>query len=58
MDTMSLTVLAGGRNANTVMSPQDQFDTIDFTENEIRKLDGFPLLKRLKCLMMNNNRIV
>ncbi|KAF0305817.1 U2 small nuclear ribonucleoprotein A' [Amphibalanus amphitrite] len=36
----------------------DQFDTIDFSENEIRKLDGFPLLKRLKCLMMNNNRIV
>lgn len=36
----------------------DQFDTIDFSENEIRKLDGFPLLKRLKCLMLNNNRIV
>ncbi|XP_051568141.1 U2 small nuclear ribonucleoprotein A' [Myxocyprinus asiaticus] len=35
----------------------DQFDTIDFSENEIRKLDGFPLLKRLKTLMMNNNRI-
>ncbi|XP_037078375.1 LOW QUALITY PROTEIN: U2 small nuclear ribonucleoprotein A'-like [Pollicipes pollicipes] len=36
----------------------DQFDTIDFSDNEIRKLDGFPLLKRLKSLMMNNNRIV
>lgn len=36
----------------------DQFDTIDFSENDIRKLDGFPLLKRLKCLLMNNNRIV
>ncbi|XP_048829609.1 U2 small nuclear ribonucleoprotein A' [Brienomyrus brachyistius] len=35
----------------------DQFDTIDFSENEIRKLDGFPLLKRLKTLLMNNNRI-
>lgn len=35
----------------------DQFDTIDFSDNEIRKLDGFPLLKRLKTLMMNNNRI-
>ncbi|XP_076056443.1 small nuclear ribonucleoprotein polypeptide A'-like U2A isoform X2 [Oratosquilla oratoria] len=36
----------------------DQFDTIDFSENDIRKLDGFPLLKRLKTLLMNNNRIV
>ncbi|CAE1289418.1 SNRPA1 [Acanthosepion pharaonis] len=36
----------------------DQFDTIDFSDNEIRKLDGFPLLKRLKCLLMSNNRIV
>ncbi|CAH0555506.1 unnamed protein product [Brassicogethes aeneus] len=36
----------------------DQFDTIDFSENDIRKLDGFPYLKRLKCLLLNNNRIV
>lgn len=36
----------------------DQFDTIDFSENDIRKLDGFPYLKRLKCLLMNNNRIM
>ncbi|CAH1986119.1 unnamed protein product [Acanthoscelides obtectus] len=36
----------------------DQFDTIDFSDNDIRKLDGFPYLKRLKCLLMNNNRIV
>uniref|UniRef100_A0A7M4FMW2 Small nuclear ribonucleoprotein polypeptide A' n=1 Tax=Crocodylus porosus TaxID=8502 RepID=A0A7M4FMW2_CROPO len=35
----------------------DQFDAIDFSDNEIRKLDGFPLLKRLKTLLMNNNRI-
>ncbi|KAK5612394.1 U2 small nuclear ribonucleoprotein A' [Crenichthys baileyi] len=35
----------------------DQFDTIDFSDNEVRKLDGFPLLKRLKALLMNNNRI-
>uniref|UniRef100_A0A9J7YN16 Small nuclear ribonucleoprotein polypeptide A' n=2 Tax=Cyprinus carpio TaxID=7962 RepID=A0A9J7YN16_CYPCA len=35
----------------------DQFDTIDLSDNEIRKLDGFPLLKRLKTLLMNNNRI-
>ena len=36
----------------------DQFDTIDLSDNEIRKLDGFPLLRRLKCLMINNNRVV
>lgn len=36
----------------------DQFDTIDMSDNEIRKVDGFPLLKRLKCLLLNNNRIV
>uniref|UniRef100_A0A4W3HPD5 Small nuclear ribonucleoprotein polypeptide A' n=1 Tax=Callorhinchus milii TaxID=7868 RepID=A0A4W3HPD5_CALMI len=35
----------------------DQFDTIDFSDNEIRKLDGFPLLKRLKTLLVNNNRL-
>ncbi|XP_058831632.1 probable U2 small nuclear ribonucleoprotein A' isoform X1 [Topomyia yanbarensis] len=36
----------------------DQFDTFDFSDNDIRKLDGFPHLPRLKCLLMNNNRIV
>ena len=35
----------------------DQFDAIDFSNNEIRKLDGFPLLRRLKTLLVNNNRI-
>ncbi|CAL1541396.1 unnamed protein product [Lymnaea stagnalis] len=36
----------------------DQFDTIDFTDNDIRKLDKFPLLKRLKHILLSNNRIV
>uniref|UniRef100_U5EHD7 Probable U2 small nuclear ribonucleoprotein A' n=1 Tax=Corethrella appendiculata TaxID=1370023 RepID=U5EHD7_9DIPT len=36
----------------------DQFDTVDFSDNDIRKLDGFPYLQRLKCLLFNNNRIV
>lgn len=36
----------------------DQFDTIDFSDNDLRKLDGFPYLARLKCLLLNNNRIV
>ncbi|CAL9701302.1 unnamed protein product [Knipowitschia caucasica] len=35
----------------------DQFDTIDFSDNEVRKVDGFPLLRRLKSLLLNNNRI-
>lgn len=35
----------------------DQFDTIDFSDNDIRKLEGFPLLKRLKTLLLNNNRL-
>lgn len=36
----------------------DQFDTFDLSENDIRKLDGFPLLKRLKCILLNSNRVV
>ena len=37
--------------------PQDQFDTIDFSDNEIRKLEGFPLLQRLKSILMSNNKV-
>jgi U2 small nuclear ribonucleoprotein A' len=36
----------------------DQFDTVDFTDNDIRKIDKFPLLKRLKHVLLSNNRIV
>lgn len=35
----------------------DQFDTIDLSDNEIRKLDGFPMLKRLKSLILTNNKV-
>ena len=35
----------------------DQFDTIDFSDNDLRKLEGFPLLPRIKSLHFNNNRI-
>ncbi|XP_076371378.1 U2 small nuclear ribonucleoprotein A'-like isoform X2 [Tachypleus tridentatus] len=35
----------------------DQFDTIDLSDNDIRKIDGFPLLRRLKTLLISNNRI-
>lgn len=36
---------------------KDQFDTIDLTDNDIRVLGNFPLLKRLKSLFISNNRI-
>jgi len=36
---------------------QDQFDTLELSDNDIRKVDGFPLLRRLKCLILNNNRV-
>jgi len=36
---------------------QDQYDTIDFTDNEIGKLENFPLLPRLHSLFFNNNHI-
>lgn len=36
---------------------QDQFDTIDLSDNEIVKLENFPYLNRLGTLLLNNNRI-
>lgn len=35
----------------------DQFDTLDFSDNDLRKLGGFPYLARIKQLLLNNNRI-
>ena len=35
----------------------DQFDTIDFSDNEVRKVDNIPYLPRIKTLLFNNNRI-
>jgi len=36
---------------------QDQFDCIDLSDNEITKLENFPLLNRLRTLFFNTNRI-
>lgn len=36
---------------------QDQFDVIDFTDNEIRILDNFPKMKRLSTILMSNNYV-
>ncbi|CAH8386029.1 unnamed protein product [Eruca vesicaria subsp. sativa] len=35
---------------------EDQFDTINLSDNEIVKLENFPLLNRLGTLIINNNR--
>ena len=31
---------------------EDQFDAIDFSDNEITQLDNFPMLKRLQTIMV------
>jgi len=38
-------------------STEDQFDTLNFCDNELSKLDNFPNLIRLKTLLCCNNRI-
>jgi len=35
----------------------DQFDCIDLSDNDIKKMENFPLLRRLRMLILNNNRI-
>lgn len=35
----------------------NQFDCFDLSDNSIGKLDNLPLLPRLKCLLLSNNRI-
>lgn len=36
---------------------ENQFDSIDVSDNAVALLDGFPTLRRLRCLFANNNRI-
>jgi U2 small nuclear ribonucleoprotein A' len=36
---------------------EDRYETIDLSDNEISKIEGFPLLQRLTCLIFNNNKI-
>lgn len=36
---------------------QNQFDSIDLSDNAIARLEGFPKLLRLKVLHLNNNRV-
>lgn len=35
----------------------DQYEAIDLSDNEVAKLDNFPLLTRLQNLLLHNNRI-
>jgi len=35
----------------------DQFNTIDLSDNELLTIDNLPLLKRLTALLLNNNRV-
>eukprot|EP01095_Lingulamoeba_sp_RSL-Kostka_P009111 TRINITY_DN311_c1_g1_i1.p1 TRINITY_DN311_c1_g1~~TRINITY_DN311_c1_g1_i1.p1 ORF type:complete len:246 (-),score=70.51 TRINITY_DN311_c1_g1_i1:98-835(-) len=37
---------------------EDQYDTLDFSNNDISKLENFPLLKRLHTILLNTNKIV
>ncbi|CAI5743509.1 unnamed protein product [Hyaloperonospora brassicae] len=37
---------------------QDGFDCIDLSDNEIKKLENFPRLRRLRMLLLHNNHVV
>ena len=36
---------------------QNQFDSLDLSDNVITRIEGFPKLPRLKTLLLNNNRV-
>ncbi|KAG6976994.1 hypothetical protein JG688_00000809 [Phytophthora aleatoria] len=36
---------------------QDGFDCIDFSDNEIKKIENFPRLRRLRMLLLHNNQV-
>lgn len=42
---------------HTFCPTQDQFDALDFTDNAIQRLDNFPLLTKLKTLLLGANQI-
>lgn len=51
---LPLTLLVFGRRKQVT---QDQFDAMDFSDNEIKKLDNFPRYKRLSSLLLCNNHV-
>lgn len=36
---------------------EDQYQCLDFSDNEIVTIENFPLLKQLQSLLLSNNRI-
>eukprot|EP00128_Syssomonas_multiformis_P006564 Colp12_sorted_trinity150504_noHs@30536 len=36
---------------------QDAFDIIDFSDNDVKRLEGFPLMRRLRKIFICNNRL-
>jgi len=40
-----------------LVATEDRFDTLNLCDNELTKLDNFPLLPRLKTLLVCNNRV-
>ena len=36
---------------------EDQFDCLDFSNNDIKKVDNFPVMKKVSTLLFHNNRI-
>jgi len=36
---------------------EDQYDVIDFSDNDITRLENFPLLPRITTILLNNNRV-
>eukprot|EP00457_Paulinella_chromatophora_P010410 gb/GEZN01010510.1/.p1 GENE.gb/GEZN01010510.1/~~gb/GEZN01010510.1/.p1 ORF type:complete len:253 (-),score=49.14 gb/GEZN01010510.1/:433-1191(-) len=50
------------RNFNIVKienlgATEDNYETIDLSDNQIAKLENFPLLKRMQSVLLNNNRV-
>ncbi len=37
---------------------QNQFDSLELSDNVIVRLEGFPKLPRLKTLLLSNNRVM
>ncbi|KAK8803209.1 hypothetical protein WA158_000903 [Blastocystis sp. Blastoise] len=37
---------------------EDQFDTIDLSDNSITKVENLPKFNRLKTIILNNNRVI
>jgi len=36
---------------------EDQYDVLDFSDNDITRLEGFPFLQRLSTVLLNSNRV-